>query len=403
MPVKPNMTEQPFRILLYSHDTHGLGHFRRAQSIARAIAARFPNVDMRILTGSPVSEAYGDLLNAELIRLPPVAKMRDGTYRAAVSHEDFGAVRFERERIIRAAVTGFGPDLCIVDKEPLGFLGEMSFALRMMRNQGTHCVLGLREILDEPTALRDEWEKKGIPSDLSSLYDEIWIYGAKDFYDPLVGLDLAPSTANLVTYTGFLNRFEQAPSAPRSEEHVLVTAGGGGDGDALMEAVLQTFLTQPDIAQRLVMLLGPFLEPERRAEITSLAARVSCCEVLDFHIAPEEFIRDAKLIIGMCGYNTFCEAMTCDKRALFVPRSEPRREQTIRAERAAELDLCDMIDIEDARDPVQFGVAIRQALVRNQPSASAYRLDFTGLSTVCDLVGSIAAARQEPQKLVTTV
>ncbi|MBO6636665.1 MAG: hypothetical protein JJ920_01175 [Roseitalea sp.] len=397
------MTDQTFRILLYSHDTHGLGHFRRAQSIARAIAARFPDAQIRILTGSPVSDAYGELLNARLVRLPPVAKMRDGTYRASVSDQDFGAVRLEREHIIRAAVAEFEPDLCIVDKEPLGFLGEMAFALRTMRNAGTHCVLGLREILDEPGALKDEWAKKAIPSDLGSLYDQIWIYGAADFHDPLSGLDLAPSTAELVTYTGFLDRFDQPATTPRSEKHVLVTAGGGGDGDALMEAVLQTWTREPGMDLPLVMLLGPFLAPERRAEITARAGLVPNCRVLDFHIAPETFIRDAKLIIGMCGYNTFCEAMICDKRALFVPRSQPRREQTIRAERAAELGLCDMIDIEDASDPVLFAAAIRRAMVRDYPAASPYRLDFDGLTTVCDLVDDIIATRRAPAKLVTTV
>jgi len=397
------MTDQTFRILLYSHDTHGLGHFRRAQSIARAIAARFPDAQIRILTGSPVSDAYGELPNARLVRLPPVAKMRDGTYRASVSDQDFGVVRLERERIIKAAVAEFEPDLCIVDKEPLGFLGEMASALRTMRNGGTHCVLGLRDILDEPEALKEEWAKKAIPSDLGSLYDQIWIYGAADFHDPLNGLDLAPSTAGLVTYTGFLDRFEHTSTKPRSEKHMLVTAGGGGDGDALMEAVLQTYTNDPGMDLPLVMLLGPFLAPERRAEITARARQVSDCQVLDFHIAPETFIRDARLIVGMCGYNTFCEAMIHDKRALFVPRSQPRREQTIRAERAAELGLCDMIDIEDATDPALFARAIRNALVRDYPSVSPYRLDFDGLTTVCDLVGDIIAVRQEPEELVKTV
>lgn len=395
------MTERPLKILLYSHDTHGLGHFRRSQSIARALAARFQQVDIRILTGSPVSEAYGDIPNTTLVRLPPVTKMRDGTYRAAVPREKIGAVRLERESIVRAAAIEFDPDICVTDKEPLGFLGEMAFTLRALRRNGTHCVLGLRDILDEPSDLKAEWAKKRIPSDLRSLYDDIWIYGTSDFYDPLAGLDLAPSTRDIVSYMGFIDRFARPPATTRTENHVLVTAGGGGDGDALMQAVLRTYLDAPDIAVPLVMLLGPFLVPERRAEITELAARVPNCTVMDFHIAPEKFIRDAKLVIGMCGYNTFCEVMTWDKRALFVPRSQPRLEQTIRAERATELGLCSTIDIEDAFDPVKFAAAIRATMTRDYPSASPYRLDFNGLSEVCNAVETIMADRREPLKIVT--
>jgi predicted glycosyltransferase len=395
------MIDRSFRILLYSHDTHGLGHFRRCQSIARAIASRFPLAQIRILTGSPVSEAYGDIPNAELIHLPPVKKLPDGTYRAAGTHDEIGAVRLARERVIRTAVTEFNPDICVVDKEPLGFLGEMAASLRILRKQGTHCVLGLRDILDEPSDLKLEWKKKRVPTNLGTIYDQIWIYGTADFYDPLNGLDLEPETGKLVTYTGFIDRFGHPPTTGHSEKHVLVTAGGGGDGDALMQAVLETYLRVPDITGSLVMLLGPFLAPERRNEISALASQVEGCTVMDFHITPEKFIQDAKLVIGMCGYNTFCEVMTYDKRALFVPRSKPRREQTIRAERATELGMCDMIDIEDASDPAKFALAIQAATIRARPSASPYRLDFDGLDEVCNLIGDIVSARQEPLKVVT--
>ena len=36
----------------------------------------------------------------------------------------------------------------------------------------------------------------------------------------------------------------------------------------------------------------------------------------------------------MGGYNTFCEVLSFDKRALIVPRHTPRLEQAIRAEAA---------------------------------------------------------------------
>jgi len=47
-------------------------------------------------------------------------------------------------------------------------------------------------------------------------------------------------------------------------------------------------------------------------------------------------------VIAMGGYNTFCEILSFDKRALIVPRTKPRLEQYIRAARAQELGLVRM-------------------------------------------------------------
>ena len=44
-------------------------------------------------------------------------------------------------------------------------------------------------------------------------------------------------------------------------------------------------------------------------------------------------------IVAMGGYNTFCEILSFDKRAIIVPRTAPRLEQFIRTKRAAELGL----------------------------------------------------------------
>ena len=45
----------------------------------------------------------------------------------------------------------------------------------------------------------------------------------------------------------------------------------------------------------------------------------------------------------MGGYNTFCEILSFDKRALIVPRTRPRLEQFIRASRSQEFGLVKML------------------------------------------------------------
>jgi len=46
------------RVLLYSHDTFGLGHLRRSRAIASALTAANPGMSALILTGSPVAGRF---------------------------------------------------------------------------------------------------------------------------------------------------------------------------------------------------------------------------------------------------------------------------------------------------------------------------------------------------------
>ena len=74
-------------------------------------------------------------------------------------------------------------------------------------------------------------------------------------------------------------------------------------------------------------------------------------------------------IVAMGGYNTFCEILSLDKPALIVPRSVPRLEQLIRANRAVELGLASMLDPEGERSPAVMAAALRKLPYQKPPSA----------------------------------
>ncbi|RMD49934.1 MAG: hypothetical protein D6835_04910, partial [Candidatus Thermofonsia bacterium] len=63
------MKKKP-RILLYSHDTYGLGHLRRSLSIAGQIASDIPNAHQLLLTGSMVAGAFALPPRLDMIKLP---------------------------------------------------------------------------------------------------------------------------------------------------------------------------------------------------------------------------------------------------------------------------------------------------------------------------------------------
>ena len=68
------------RVMLYSHDTFGLGHLRRSRALAQAITRADPSASALILTGSPVAGRFDFPRRVDHVRLPGVTKRRDGSY-----------------------------------------------------------------------------------------------------------------------------------------------------------------------------------------------------------------------------------------------------------------------------------------------------------------------------------
>ena len=99
-------------------------------------------------------------------------------------------------------------------------------------------------------------------------------------------------------------------------------------------------------------------------------------------------MQDAAAVVGMGGYNTFCEILSFDQRALIVPRVRPRHEQLIRARRAMELGIVEMLEPEAADDPRRMAEALHRLPTRPRPSQTTYRPSLDGLARVCEFVGA---------------
>jgi predicted glycosyltransferase len=90
-------------------------------------------------------------------------------------------------------------------------------------------------------------------------------------------------------------------------------------------------------------------------------------------------------VVAMGGYNTFCEILSFDKTALIVPRTEPRREQLIRAERAARLGLVRMLPEDEEHDPAVMAACLHEIDAWPRPSAGLRRRLLGGLDRIAEL------------------
>ena len=272
-------TRRDARVLIYSHDTFGLGHLRRCRAIAHSLVEHRKDLSVLILTGSPIIGSFDFRARVDFVRVPGVIKLRNGDYTSLSLLIDIEETLALRASIIRHTADIFDPDIFIVDKEPLGLRGEALETLEMLRERGTPLILGLRDVMDEPSLLAPEWERKRVVPALSELYDDIWVYGLPQICDPLTGIDLPWSVRRRVTYTGYLPRTlpsgvpHNAPLQKISEPFLLVTTGGGGDGEAVIDWVLRAYEHDRAMPYPALLVLGPFMQSERQAEFLARAAQ----------------------------------------------------------------------------------------------------------------------------------
>ena len=379
------------RILIYSHDSFGLGHLRRCRAIAHSLVARYKGVSILILSGSPIIGSFNFKARVDFVRMPGVIKLKDGEYTSLGLHIDLEQTMSMRESIIYHTAAIFKPDIFLVDKEPAGLKGEVVSTLKMLRKQGTTNVLGLRDIMDEASALKAEWERKQIKPVLEDLYHDIWVYGLREMGNPVESIGLTDSIKRKISYTGYLE--SELPSdrnwvAPVNidDPYILITAGGGGDGVEMIDWVISAYETDAQIPHRAIIVTGPFMPTSHQQEFHDRCEALDKVEVIIFDTNIELLMEQAIGVVAMGGYNTFCEILSLDKPALIVPRSVPRLEQTIRANRAVELGLVSMLDPDMGRDPAKMAAALYRLPDRLPPSAEAIPGLLDGHDTVANLV-----------------
>jgi predicted glycosyltransferase len=379
------------RILIYSHDSFGLGHLRRCRAIAHSLVGRYKGVSVLILSGSPIIGSFDFKARVDFVRMPGVIKLKDGEYTSLGLHIDLEQTMSMRESIIYHTAAIFKPDIFLVDKEPTGLRGEVISTLQMLHEAGTINILGLRDVMDEASILRAEWDRKQVKPVLEELYDDIWVYGLREMGNPVESIGLTDSVKQKITYTGYLDR--EIPSdrnwvAPVyiDDPYLLVTAGGGGDGVEMIDWVISAYETDADIPHRAIIVTGPFMQPQRQQEFHDRCEALDKIEIIVFDSQIELLMEQAMGIVAMGGYNTFCEILSLDKPALIVPRSVPRQEQLIRASRAVKLGLLSMLNPDGDRNPAEMAAALYQLPDQQPPSANAIPGLLDGHDNVAKLV-----------------
>ena len=136
-----------------------------------------------------------------------------------------------------------------------------------------------------------------------------------------------------------------------------------GVGDSLVDFGKGELVPYPAL-----LVLGPFMQQELQADFMARARKLERVEAIIFDPNMESLEDNAGGMVSMGGYNTFCEILSLDKRAIIVPRTEPRLEQFIRASRGEELGLVRMLVDDGSYDAQAMATALRALPRQRRPS-----------------------------------
>ncbi|WOD37006.1 glycosyltransferase family protein [Nodosilinea sp. E11] len=385
-PSSGNQGRRRWRIVLYSHDTMGLGHKRRNLLIAQTLGSSTIDSDILMISGMRDASDVPTPDGVDCLTLPALQKREDGQYQSRRLGLELKEMIGLRSQLIRTAVKSFQPDVLIVDNVPRGAMRELDPTLDYVRSQPhIRCVLGLRDVLDTPDTVRRDWRRADSLAALRHYYDAIWIYGDPSLYDLRQEYDLPADIVAKMRPLGYLDQRPRLsymrPNLRASLEAlnlpqdnlVLCLVGGGQDGTALAQAFAQT--TFP-AGMTGVLVTGPFMPPAVQQTLFERASHNPQLRIVDYLEEPTLLLEQASRVVAMGGYNTTCEILSFQKPALLVPRITPRQEQWIRAERLQQMGLIDVLH-PDHLSPTALTEWLHQPVAPNQvrPSVNLNGLD----------------------------
>ncbi|MDJ0968280.1 MAG: glycosyltransferase [Kiloniellales bacterium] len=384
------------RVLFYVQHLLGIGHLKRAALICRALAAA--GLDTTLVSGGmPVPGL--DIGGARLHQLPPL-RSADMTFSALLDEAgrpvDEAWRTARRDRLL-AVYRNLQPDALVLEMYPFG-RRQMRFELIPLLETAWAgaprplILSSLRDILSKaPVPKRAAW----IEAQVREFFDAVLVHADPRFVTLEASFPEAAGFADALVYTGYVADRAQiaAPGNAATERRgVVVSAGGGAVGAALIEAALAARPLSALKAAPWTLLTGPNLPT---AQLDALARQ--CPENVTLSRAHPRFLEllsGARLSISQGGYNTVADLLRTGPRAVIVPfAAEGEAEQTMRARLLETAGVVAMLE-EKALTPQSLCEAIDRALAAEKGPRD-FEVDLGGAEASAAWIARALGERQQ--------
>jgi predicted glycosyltransferase len=334
------------KILVYSHDTYGLGNLRRMLAICQSLSCTIPDLSILLLSGSPMVQSFRLADGLDYIKLPCLTRVEREGY--AVKSLRLGIVEGIKLRsdLILSAAANFQPDLFLIDKKPFGIKNELKATLEYLKQTSPHLkvALILRDILDAPESTISVWKAHDYFQVIDEFYDLVLSLGVPEIFDPCSEYQFPAAVAGKVKFCGYLRRESGSKNRAEVQEElglsepgklVLVTLGGGEDAFAIIATYLRGIAQLPAHHNiHSLIVTGPEMKPMQRQSLLQMAP--AHATMIEFTNDLMSYLDAADVVVSMGGYNTVSEILSLQKKAIVIPRVRPVQEQLIRAERMSQ-------------------------------------------------------------------
>jgi predicted glycosyltransferase len=383
------------RAFFYVQHLLGIGHLKRALTLARATAAAGLEVTLAS-GGPPVAELAPDR-GIRFVQLPP-ASAADLGFKSLVDADGRqidDAWKRARSDALLAAWRAADPHVLVIELFPFGrrqmrfeLLPLLDAAAGAARRPAIAC--SVRDVLGSQKSPQRQEEALVL---VERYFDRVLVHG-----DPTVlafdrTFAAAGRIAGRIEYTGYV--VDAAPSAHGSagQGEVIVSAGGGAVGAVLLEAAMRARALSALAERKWRFLTGNNLP---RGEFDALAQLAAGRDGIELERSRPDFttlLSNCALSISQAGYNTLMETIRAGARAVIVPFAGGHEtEQSLRARCFAARGLLEMVK-EGALSPATLAAAIDRAAGKPRPSADAINLN--GAQRSAASIALLAAGRAQ--------
>jgi predicted glycosyltransferase len=372
------------RIVFYCQHVLGVGHFFRSLEICRALSAH----EIVLVSGGPPVAA--DLPpHLSEFRLPELRMDADFRELRASGGRSIEQVKRARSSSLLGLFREQRPDLFLIELYPFGrraFRFEIDPVLEAIGGgdlPSCRVACSVRDILVEKdrAADREAWTVEVLNRHFGAVlvHTDPTLVAFEETFGRLADIRIPVVSTGFISPRpppGARSRIRARMGLRQSEALIVVSAGGGSVGFALLEASMRAFALLPQRqSARMAVFTGPFMPAEEVARLSSLAGGP-----VALHRFSTQFLSElaaADLSVSMGGYNTSMNLLAARVPALVWPFAQ-NREQRLRAERLARLGAVHIIadtDLEPARLAAAMG---RMLANRTRPAAD---IDLNGAAT----------------------
>jgi predicted glycosyltransferase len=375
------------RIFVYVQHLLGIGHLKRAATLASALSD--VGCEVTFATGGyPVPEVVPQRVH--LVQLPP-AGTADLDFRVLLdAHgtpvDESWRVR-RREQLLDAFRVAC-PHALVVELFPFG-RRQMKFELLPLLDEASRAsprpliVSSVRDVLGQ----RDPAKQDEMLALFERYFDYALVHGDPHFLPFDQTFRHAGKLGERLRYTGFIvDRAGPGTVGEAGVGEVIVSAGGGAVGARLLEAAIRARPLSNLSTLTWRLLTGVNLDAVAFGGLARLAAESGEGKVViersrgDFRA----LLQNCAVSVSQGGYNTVMEILDCGTRAVVVPFAAGKEtEQTLRAHLLAGRGRIEVV-LEDALTPSRLAAAVDRAASRPAPGPAEIHME--GARTSAELL-----------------